>query len=83
MGTHKSDCAIHNAPALPVGPCDCGVSDAPEEWITCDLCEGSGVIAYRVTVYEPGCGFPHDDADERPCNSCGGAGGWVADAESK
>lgn len=21
---HMSDCAIHNAPALPVGPCDCG-----------------------------------------------------------
>lgn len=21
---HYSDCAIHNAPALPVGPCDCG-----------------------------------------------------------
>lgn len=21
---HASDCALHNAPALPVGPCDCG-----------------------------------------------------------
>jgi hypothetical protein len=21
---HKSDCALHNAPALPVGPCSCG-----------------------------------------------------------
>ncbi|MFZ4774923.1 MAG: hypothetical protein ACOYM3_06160 [Terrimicrobiaceae bacterium] len=21
---HKSDCAVHNAPALPVGLCDCG-----------------------------------------------------------
>lgn len=21
---HASDCAVHNAPALPVGPCDCG-----------------------------------------------------------
>jgi hypothetical protein len=20
---HASDCAVHNAPALPVGPCDC------------------------------------------------------------
>lgn len=20
---HDSDCAVHNAPALPVGPCDC------------------------------------------------------------
>lgn len=23
---HASDCAVHNAPALPVGPCDCGAS---------------------------------------------------------
>lgn len=22
---HCSSCAIHNAPALPVGPCDCGM----------------------------------------------------------
>lgn len=22
---HASDCAVHNAPALPVGPCDCGI----------------------------------------------------------
>lgn len=21
---HASDCALHNGPALPVGPCDCG-----------------------------------------------------------
>lgn len=21
---HKSDCALHNEPALPIGPCDCG-----------------------------------------------------------
>lgn len=21
---HWSDCAVYNAPALPVGPCDCG-----------------------------------------------------------
>ena len=20
---HNSDCAVHNAPALPIGPCDC------------------------------------------------------------
>lgn len=22
---HASDCAVHNAPALPVGDCDCGL----------------------------------------------------------
>lgn len=26
---HASDCAVHNAPALPVGPCDCG-AEAPQ-----------------------------------------------------
>jgi hypothetical protein len=24
-GAHASDCAVHNAPALPIGECDCGV----------------------------------------------------------
>ena len=24
---HDSDCSLHNAPALPVGPCDCGAED--------------------------------------------------------
>lgn len=23
---HWSDCAVHNAPAYPVGPCDCGAA---------------------------------------------------------
>ncbi len=23
---HDSDCSTHNAPAMPVGPCDCGAS---------------------------------------------------------
>ena len=27
---HESDCTLHNAPALPVGPCDCGVEDLPK-----------------------------------------------------
>lgn len=30
---HVSWCAVHNAPALPVGSCDCGanMADGPEE----------------------------------------------------
>jgi hypothetical protein len=23
---HRSDCAVHNAPAFPAGPCDCGAA---------------------------------------------------------
>lgn len=55
--------------------------EPPQHWFTCDDCGGSGVYAVRVTVYEHGCGFPHDDTDERPCERCGGEGGWVGDAE--
>jgi hypothetical protein len=29
--THASDCSLHNAPALPVGPCDCGGIDEQSE----------------------------------------------------
>lgn len=27
MVQHMSDCALHNGPALPVGPCDCGAEE--------------------------------------------------------
>jgi len=27
---HKSDCAVHNEPALPAGPCDCGFARESE-----------------------------------------------------
>ena len=27
---HASDCAVHNGPAYPAGPCDCGVAQQPE-----------------------------------------------------
>jgi hypothetical protein len=43
-------------------------------FVDCDHCDGSGVIAQRVTVYEHGCGVPHDDTDERPCPKCDGTG---------
>ncbi len=56
--------------------------EPPQQWFVCDVCEGSGVEAFRVTVYEHGCGFPHDDTDERPCRCCDGAGGWMDEAES-
>jgi len=26
---HASDCAVHNGPAYPAGPCDCGVAQEP------------------------------------------------------
>ena len=29
---HASDCAVHNAPAMPAGPCDCGAG-IDIEWL--------------------------------------------------
>lgn len=29
-GQHASDCAVHNEPAMPNGPCDCGAVPAPQ-----------------------------------------------------
>jgi len=55
--------------------------DAPQQWYVCDACDGSGIYARRVTVYEHGCGFPHYDTAEEPCGKCNGEGGWVDDVE--
>lgn len=51
---HDSDCAVHNAPALPVGPCDCsakGVSKEtgrPDDFIEAAI-QAKGLTAPRVT----------------------------------
>lgn len=31
---HASDCAVHNGPAYPAGPCDCGVEKEPIAYVT-------------------------------------------------
>jgi hypothetical protein len=30
---HASDCAVHNGPAYPAGPCDCGVAQEPVAYL--------------------------------------------------
>lgn len=40
----------------------------------CETCAGDGCIRRLITVYEHGCGFPHDDVEEQPCPDCGGSG---------
>jgi DnaJ-class molecular chaperone len=52
-------------------------------FVDCDHCDGSGVIARRVTVYEHGCGVPHDDTDEQPCPECDGTGQREVEAERR
>lgn len=31
MIAHASDCAVHNEPAYPAGPCDCGATPDPRD----------------------------------------------------
>jgi hypothetical protein len=30
---HKSDCSLHNEPAIPAGPCDCGPAELQEYFL--------------------------------------------------
>ena len=53
--------------------------DPPQRWYDCPTCGGEGYTVHRITVYEHGCGFPHDDSEERPCENCKGAGGFLDD----
>ena len=55
--------------------------DPPQVIITCKACDGQGFTVHRVTVYEHGCGFPHNDSEERPCERCGGHGEFIEEAE--
>jgi len=43
MVQHMSDCALHNGPALPVGPCDCQAEEREAAAINAflDLCAES------------------------------------------
>lgn len=58
-----------------------GYWDPPQQEYECEHCDGTGYIPRRITVYEHGCGFPHDDVEEIKCEACGGYGGYVADVE--
>lgn len=48
----------------------------------CKACDGRGYHIKRVTVYEHGCGFPHDDTEEIRCDECGGAGDIVVESST-
>lgn len=47
MSNHYSDCAVHNGPAYPAGPCDCGggeTSEVPTRYRRGDRIERDGQI---------------------------------------
>lgn len=48
---HASDCALHNAPALPVGPCDCKPHTHIWKWANInniDYCQCGAQRAHEV-----------------------------------
>jgi hypothetical protein len=53
---HDSDCAVNNAPALPVGPCNCSVSSAHR-------CQKCGTSTKGEEVYVDGQIWCHPCAD--------------------
>jgi hypothetical protein len=57
-----------------------GEDHGPLFLAACEECGGEGSTRHRITVYERGCGFPHDDVDERPCKACGGTGAIVMES---
>lgn len=63
------------------GYCHDDCREAPQRAVDCDRCDGKGYIVKRVTVYESGCHFPHDDSEEVECGYCAGLGWYVADVE--
>jgi len=40
--SHRSDCAVHNGPAYPAGPCDCGVEKEPVATVTATVTSETG-----------------------------------------
>lgn len=56
------------------------MSPAPEILVDCAECGGDGYTVHRIRVYEHGCGFAHDDTEERRCDACNGVGFDVCDA---
>ena len=53
---HASDCAVHNAPALPVGPCTCGAAGV------CPYCD-----AENVEPFHNGARWVCDECDPDRC----------------
>lgn len=58
-----------------------GKCHGPEFLADCEACDGKGYIPKTIHVYERGCGFSHPDVDEIPCETCGGNGWFVCEAE--
>jgi hypothetical protein len=47
---------------------------APEIIAVCPSCGGEGHTLHRISVYEHGCGFPHDDVEAQHYTDCHGVG---------
>lgn len=52
--------------------------------VWCEACGSEGYESYTATVYEPGCGYGHDDVFldyNRPCRVCEGTGAAIIPVE--
>lgn len=58
-----------------------GEDHTPEFLSDCEACDGHGYIIEAIHVYERGCGFSHEDIEEKPCQACGGSGWFVCEVE--
>lgn len=47
---HFSDCAVHNAPALPKGPCDCGAVEAEAARKEYEGCGGISLEKFKNEI---------------------------------
>lgn len=62
---------------------DCSTPDhRPEVVKTCRACDGEGLIAKDIWIYEHGCGFGHSDSYDVRCDECDGLGFFISEAGS-
>lgn len=68
---HASDCAIHNEPAYPAGPCDCGADLSPAD------CRALLPVLAIMNARERFDGLPHPTPEQSPDTPFGRLLTWV------
>lgn len=58
---HASDCAVHNAPALPIGECDCGLLNPAAPTVP------EGMMLVKRSDLAAACGMAGWNAYDRRC----------------
>jgi hypothetical protein len=58
---HDSDCAMHNMPAYPAGPCDCSLAAQPPLPVQEPIADVRGLLAARLTCWHRLTGVESDE----------------------